>query len=280
MLGKSFSLGLIGDAMVGMMAGMVLLCSADRLASQTGSNGVKTLFVHVSPSTQKKTPVFRRTGASAVVYFSGMTIDADGAPNAYHPDDRPGLDALKNAGGDDKWWALVVGADGKPVVQRSGEFKGYFLSMTWLTSEDDRYSRIDPEYWVDARKVPYVAIPYSVLRATGIVKGDLAYVINGKTKKSSVAIVADMGTENTLGEGSIALARAVGVKSCDPRVGGQEAGIAYVVFPRSAAQIRWPREMEEMQSAAAARFQEWGGEEALADLRRLTSASIRRRPRP
>jgi hypothetical protein len=37
------------------------------------------------------------SGQTAFFYQSKMSIDADGAPNAYHPDNI-GLDDLKNAG--------------------------------------------------------------------------------------------------------------------------------------------------------------------------------------
>lgn len=229
--------------------------------------GVETLLVHSSPATGKRTPVFRRLGSLAVAYFSGMTIDADGAPNAYHPEDDPGLDSLDHAGRNGNWWALVLDDHGKPIVQQSGKFEGYYVSMTWLSREDNRYPATDPHYWVDARTVPYIAVPKSVWEPARVERGDLAYVVNQKTGKSSVAIVADWGTEDTLGEGSIALAEALGFESSDPRTGGQDDGVVYIVFPGTANKPRWPRKLMEMRVRAQDLFQEWGGWDSINEIR-------------
>jgi hypothetical protein len=251
---------------------VMTLCSYGRLTDdaradedkpcQMHSVRLEMVVEHVSPETHKKTAVFRRTGASAIVYFSGMAIDADGAPNDYHPDDVSGLDALEHAGDGKEWWALVTDDNDKPVIQQSGEFKGFYVSMTWLHREDDSYSENEPSYWVDARTVPYVAVPKTVWQATGVHKGDLAYVFNAKTGKASFAIVADWGTEDTLGEGSIALAEALGVES-SPRTGGQDNGVTYVVFPDTAARPAWPRALEDMSARAEHLLCDWGGREAI-----------------
>ena len=49
-----------------------------------------------------------------VLFTSGMTIDADGAPNAYGPKNR-GLDLTANAQGPHGWVALVTNKQGHPV---------------------------------------------------------------------------------------------------------------------------------------------------------------------
>ena len=59
--------------------------------------------------------------------------------------------------------------------------------------------------------------------------GDFAFVVNLRNGKSSYAIYADVGA---LGEGSIALADALGVSS-NARHGGQSGGILYLLFPGS-----------------------------------------------
>lgn len=227
----------------------------------------QTVLLHKSRLTGQETRVLRKVDSAPVVYFSGMAIDADGAPNAYHPDNLHGLDDLKHAGDDANWWALVLDKRRNPVVQQSGEFAGYYVSMTWLEREDGRFPPTDPKHWIDARVVPYIAVPRTVLNAGGIGKGDLAYVVNEMNGASSFAIVADLGTENTLGEGSIALAESLRLESSDPRYGGQEKGISYVIFPRSATNPPWPRDVREMSSTAETLFTSWGGEHALSHLR-------------
>ena len=66
--------------------------------------------------------VRRGKGESAFYFFTGMSIDADGAPKAYHPNGSPpGLDDLANAGHPGNWWGMIVTLGGTPVVQRAGD---------------------------------------------------------------------------------------------------------------------------------------------------------------
>jgi hypothetical protein len=95
---------------------------------------------------------------------------------------------------------------------------------------------------VDASKIPYVALPKEVADRGGARLGDFALVINVQNGKSSFAIYADTGT---LGEGSIALADALGIWS-DARRGGQSEGILYLLFPGS-GNLR-PRTIDDIQS--------------------------------
>ncbi len=53
-------------------------------------------------------PIWQLPGSPAFFYEAGMTIDADGAPNAYHPDNT-GLDDLRNAGAPGYWEGLGQG---------------------------------------------------------------------------------------------------------------------------------------------------------------------------
>jgi len=91
---------------------------------------------------------------------TNIAIDADGAPNAYDPKDR-GIDALANAGFPNGGWESVLVADpsnpSTPFVQTSGEFAGFFVSMTTL--QDRARAKTDPTRYVDARTVPYVVFP-------------------------------------------------------------------------------------------------------------------------
>src|SRR5260370_42461214 len=79
---------------------------------------------------------FFRPGGSAYVYTTAqMEIDADGAPQAYHPADT-GLDALANAGFPGGGWRSVLVADsndaGKPFVQPDRPTAGFLVSLTAL----------------------------------------------------------------------------------------------------------------------------------------------------
>jgi hypothetical protein len=70
----------------------------------------KTLF------TIDSKPVKQLTGDTAFYYSSGLNIDADGAPNAYSPNDT-GIDYLANAGSPGNWWGIATDGSGKPYIQ-------------------------------------------------------------------------------------------------------------------------------------------------------------------
>jgi len=210
--------------------------------------------------------VWRAPGTNALVYESGLAIDADGAPDAYHPKGL-GLDALGNAGKPGSWWGVVTDTgkpDGTPVVQGPADPRpGFYVSTTSL--QDPKRPAPDPRRYVDSITVPYVAISPRLLArslAGGAKLGDVVAVVNVANGKVAYAVVADVGPKDKLGEGSIALAQALGVDG-NPRRGGVGKGIAYVVFPGSGA--GWPRGVEEIAKDGAKLFQDWGGVERLRE---------------
>jgi len=172
-------------------------------------------------------PIARLPDARVFFFISGMTIDADGAPNAYHPDDF-GLDAVANAGAPGNWNGIITDQDGAPLIQpETDPFPGYYISCTSLF--DDTKMFTDPTTYVDASRIPYIALPQDLADREGMQLGDFAFVMNLENGKSSFAIYADIGT---IGEGSIALADALSIPS-DARRGGQSDGILYLLFPGS-----------------------------------------------
>src|SRR5262245_30962205 len=100
-------------------------------------------------------------GTDAYFYVTDhMAIDADGAPNAYHPDDK-GIDALANAGFPHGGWKSILALDlrdsTKPFVQTDGPFAGFFVSKTALQDLDR--AETDPRRYVDSTRVPYIVFP-------------------------------------------------------------------------------------------------------------------------
>ena len=163
----------------------------------------------------------------AFFFVSGMAIDADGAPNAYNPEDT-GLDELANAGSPLHWDGIIDDRNGFPLIQQESDpFPGYYISCTSLA--DQTKGIADPTRYVDASQIPYVALPKEIADRGGARLGDFAFVVNLRNGKASFAIYADIGT---VGEGSIALADRLGIPS-DARRGGASAGILYVFFPGS-----------------------------------------------
>ena len=177
-------------------------------------------------------------------FESKMSIDADGSPRAYHPQNK-GLDELRYAGYTGNWWALATDNDqpsGNPIIQGENDpYPGYYVSMTSLG--DRRYKNSDPRRYVDAEKIPYFVLPLQVAQQTGAKVGDLGYVYNKKNRKGAFAIFADVGGNDKIGEGSIYLANLLGINA-NPKTGGQENDVIYMVFPFSGN--GQPRTIEEI----------------------------------
>jgi hypothetical protein len=196
-----------------------------------------------------------------------MAIDADGAPNAYHPSNT-GLDDLKNAGYPAKPgsrpWGIVTNNAGAPIVQGAGDpFPGYYVSPTSLG--DSTRPATDPRRYVDSTRIPYIALPKALANKFGVKLGNFAAVYNGKTRRLSYAIFADIGPAGKLGEGSIALAQALGH---NPFVAGKirkgiPGDVVYIVFPGSGNGK--PRPIGEINSEAEKLFKEWGGITRIGD---------------
>jgi hypothetical protein len=200
-------------------------------------------------------PVWQLPDSQAFFFVSGMTIDADGAPNAYHPDDT-GLDELANAGTPPHWNGIITDRDGNPLIQQQSDpFPGYYISCTSLSDRTKKFT--DPTRYVDASKIPYVVLPQGVAERGGAELGDFAIVKNLRNGKSSFAIHADIGT---LGEGSVALADALGIWS-DARHGGASDGILYLLFPGSGN--RQPRTTSDIQNEGEKLLSHWSGTQKL-----------------
>jgi hypothetical protein len=170
-----------------------------------------------------------RAHGAYLTWTSGLAVDADGAPRAYHPESRKGLDALANAGKPGNWWGVACDARGIPFVQGPNEpAPGFHVSTTAL--QDSRFPVHSCKRYVDAETIPYIVLPRGM--PGGARLGDFAVVMNLETGARCGAIWADIGPRGKLGEGSIALAKALGIDSA-PRTGGCRAGILTVLFPGS-----------------------------------------------
>ena len=187
-----------------------------------------------------KVPIWQFPNSDAFFFTSGMTIDADGAPNAYNPDDT-GLDELANAGSPNSWNGIITDRQGNPLIQQASDpFPGYYISCTALADKTKEFS--EPSRYVDATKIPYIALPEEIAQRGGARLGDFAFVLNLRNGKSSYAIYADIGT---VGEGSVALAKTLGI-SANARDGGDSEGMFYMLFPGSGNMK--PRTLGEIES--------------------------------
>jgi Fungal chitosanase of glycosyl hydrolase group 75 len=220
----------------------------------------------------------RRHANGAYLYkTSHKQIDADGAPNAYHPADvgklcsatagLKGLDCPANAGyPNGSFWRDVLALDpnnnAKPYVQVSGPFAGYFVSMTSLS--DQSKAATDPNRYVSSTTVPYIVFPgnFNAKSGTGKV-GDLGFAINLSNNKKSHFVVAETGPAAAdLGEMSIFLATAMGGVNPNPinGAGAPSGTILYVSFPFSSNAYAWPMTNPQMQTNVYTLLQSVGGE--------------------
>jgi len=177
---------------------------------------------------------------SSLSWVAGLAIDADGAYRAYHPQNKKGLDDISCAGRPGNWWGIVT-ENGEPVVQGPNDpAPGYYVSPTTYqhrkTPEGKVLSLKNPLRYVDAESVPYVVVPPQIrLSVPGVVMGCHARVsCNGKVVD---AVVADIGPRSKLGEGSMALAAALGFNP-SPRHGGTTSKVVqYTIFPDVPARV-------------------------------------------
>src|SRR3954447_14645348 len=96
----------------------------------------------------RKVALWQLPSSQDFFFVSGMTIDADGAPNAYNSGDT-GLDALANAGAPTHWDGVITDRRGNPLIQQKNDpFPGYYISCTSLSDETKRFT--DPTGYVDA----------------------------------------------------------------------------------------------------------------------------------
>ncbi len=249
---------LTGAIVLGML-GVIAYAGAEA-QDGCGAQVVHTHANKIKKKVERVVEVRAGTGDTGSFYVSKMAIDADGSPNAYHPTPGKGLDSVKNAGFGSSCDVLVCKVPGKPgkgyVTIPSGAFQGFYVSQSSL--EDTTKDRADHERYVSATHVPYVAVPGLVAKQLKVQTGDLAYAVNLKNGARSGAIFADIGTENTLGEASVALAEKLDVPS-SPINGGAGYQIFYVLFPNTAASPKWPRSVDELTKSATEKFDKWGG---------------------
>jgi hypothetical protein len=205
-------------------------------------------------TTFNETAVFRTADKSAYFYRTNhVRIDADGAPNAYHPNDT-GLDTLANAGyPNTTWWRSVLVPDpndnSRALVRADGPFSGYFISKTSLSIAG--LADGDARKYVNATAIPYMVFPtlWLPVKGSGFI-GDFGYARSMDGSYQSAAIVADSGggKRARLGEISVRLAELLGAGVASPRTGPSlvMGELIYAVFPGSSSPPRWPLTVDQI----------------------------------
>jgi hypothetical protein len=181
--------------------------------------------------TINKTDVCEDTLTNSFYFTSGMSIDADGSLRAYHPVADSGSDHLANAGHKGNWWGIVTDENGEPLIQEKDDpAPGFYVSCTSLQDATKKLS--DPARYVNSDSIPYIVLPNNKTLLAEIKMGDIAKVTNLRNGRSAYAICADTGSKDKIGEGSIFLARQLGINA-SPKTGGIRDSISYLVFAGS-----------------------------------------------
>jgi hypothetical protein len=201
------------------------------------------------------------TDTGAILYKAGASVNGDGSPHCYHPDDSQGLDYLANAGSSGEWWGIYAPPDGtgKPVQQSIYHpAPGYYISTTAL--EDPSQPEDHPDRYIDSERYPFCVAPGNF--GEGWQLGDVGFCLNTKTQNNMYCATCDIGPTNHIGEVSMLLAKCLGLSS-DPKKGGVESGIVYVMFPGSDPGYKpWTKKCQ----IAIDTFSKWGGMTKLQSL--------------
>ena len=143
-----------------------------------------------------------------------MTVDVDGAPNAYGPDNSKALDFELNAHAGAVKSGRIVGYrtkndDGRtPVVQGPTDpCPGFFVAETSYADVKNS-NPDDPRRYVNAAEINYT-LHATAAKSAGVKLGDFCVVHCLRTRHTVYAIVGDSG-HSSGAEGSLALLQRLG----------------------------------------------------------------------
>lgn len=214
----------------------------------------------------KKKNIWFLPGSTTPFFQAGMAIDADGAPNAYHPNNI-GIDYNANAGiaPGKTPYGIVLDASGTPCIQNARDpYPGYYVSGTSLQNQGS--NACDPSRYANSNSIRYIALPIAFRQHLNVSLGDFATVIHCASGRVAHAVFADGGPKYALGEGSIALAQAIGHNPFVTRNGIRRAlsgipdnSLIYLIYPGSGRGQGYVPSNTEIDNSAAPLFANWGG---------------------
>lgn len=196
--------------------------------------------------------------ANFAMFVAPLAVNTDGAPTSYHPRDFLGTSlainridngvAIRKVGGgrttvqekiiafdawrDSDWtvpagysitWKNVIAADsaGKPCLFSSGQYAGYFGSLTALQNglSGAAAGECQVANQLDQRFIPAIVLRGNAnpLKEHGAKTGDLVVAVNPATGTAVAAVIGDTGDGNRIGEGSVALNMALLGRTDQPR---------------------------------------------------------------
>lgn len=118
---------------------------------------------------------------------------------------------------------MDIDCDGRAGSRCNRRTDPYFSDTTAFQQSDGRH--------LDAETLPYIVVPMPSriwnYRDHGVRGGSVAAVVHDG--QVQYAVVGDVGPHDVIGEASYATAQALGI-SPDPRGGGTDSGVTYIVF--------------------------------------------------
>jgi hypothetical protein len=214
-----------------------------------------------------------------------ISIDADGAPNAYGPQKGPGdhagcgIDSLVNADyppgqadpmGQEDWKTILVPDPDNPAVPYCKP-DGFFISRTSLC--DETKSDLEPGKYLDATAVPYIVMPSFWLEQLGLQLGDLCLLNHTGIGNTVVAIIGDAcPVTEPLGEVSVRCAVALGGKNVSPITGVDfppGGKVQCVMLKGSRPDPIWPADDARLQALLPVLLREHLGSQPIAQIQAL-----------
>lgn len=192
------------------------------------------------------------------------------------PHANSGLDNLANGGRPGDLYGLAARSNGKLCIINDDANGGHYISPTaWNRNRASNaaskpagwhWDPCEPTNYVNSEAINYLAMP-SGMTHVKIHQGDIFAVANWDTNKIAFAIYGDAGGKvGALGEGSIALAKALGTQS-DPKgrvtLPGEKMphdGLGYVAFPNSHQLVVWPLSQAQIDAEGRKLLDAWGGD--------------------
>ncbi|MEV0175888.1 glycoside hydrolase family 75 protein [Streptomyces sp. NPDC050803] len=118
---------------------------------------------------------------------------------------------------------MDIDCDGRPGRRCNRRSDPFFSDATAFQQSDGRY--------LSAERLPYVVVPAASriwdYREHGVRGGSVVAVVH--RDRVQYAVVGDVGPHGIIGEASYATAQALGIDP-DPRGGGTNADVTYIVF--------------------------------------------------
>ena len=183
-----------------------------------------------------------------------MSVDVDGAPNSYGPDNRKALDFELNAHVGVRKSGAIVGyfldKHGKPIIQgNDAPAPGFYISKTGYFDVNNN-KETDPRRYVNAAEINYTVLAKSA-KDKGVKTGDFCVVHSIKNNKTVFAIVGDTGHSNGA-EGSLALLQRLGFSVKDGKSAPNISGIVVRYFAKSNPSRRFFFNQSDIDTAAKA----------------------------